>query len=170
MKKLLLGILFIAALYFFMNFSSCSGSQNSLSSSQRDMVEQYVFSDWNGNEVAVTDFAGSVVVLDIWETWCGPCLAAFPVFQEVLDEYPDDIVVIAATGGFQNDRDDAIEFKENNDYTFIYVDGSELAQELQVRSIPYKIIIGRDGKISKVQTGFSGRDSEYNGLVSEIRR
>ncbi len=169
MKSLYIPYLLLSVFVFSLFLVSCGSSQNKLNTSQKQMVEQYVFTDWQGNEIAVSDYAGSVVVIDIWETWCGPCLAAFPIFQEVIDEHPDDIVVIAATGGWRNNREDALGFKAQNDYSFIYVDGSELAQELGITNIPFKIIIGRDGKISKVQTGFSDRNSEYNSLVSEIR-
>jgi thiol-disulfide isomerase/thioredoxin len=150
-------------------FASCTGSGTSeLSNTHKTLVEGYEFSDWHGNPVAVSDYEGSLVVLDFWESWCGPCLSAFPGFQQALDEFPEDLVVIAATVGWQEGRDEALEFKEEMDYDFIYVDGSELASELGFRGIPFKIILDREGKVETVQTGSSGADREYELLVEKI--
>ncbi|TVR28948.1 MAG: TlpA family protein disulfide reductase [Balneolaceae bacterium] len=148
--------------------TSCIGSGTELSNKHAQLVQNYEFKDWDGNTVSVNDFEGSIVVIDFWETWCGPCLSAFPGFQQALDEYPDDLVIIAATAGWQNDREDAVNFKDENDYGFIYVDGSELASVLGFRGIPYKIFLGRDGKVKSVQRGSGGSEREYRKLVQIV--
>jgi thiol-disulfide isomerase/thioredoxin len=154
----------------FLILTSCMGSGTDLPQKHIQMVQNYDFKDWDGNTVSVTDFEGSIVVIDFWETWCGPCLSAFPGFQQALDEYPDDLVIIAATAGWQNDWVDALNFKVENDYDFIYVDGSELASVLGFRAIPYKIFLDRDGKVESVQRGSGGADREYEKLVEKINK
>jgi len=152
----------------FLFLISCMEPGAELPNRHVELVQNYEFSDWDGNTVSVADFKGSIVVIDFWETWCGPCLSAFPGFQQALDEYPDDLVIIAATAGWQNDREDAVNFKDENDYGFIYVDGSELASVLGFRAIPYKIIINREGNIEGVQRGSGGADREYEKLAERI--
>jgi thiol-disulfide isomerase/thioredoxin len=152
----------------FLVLISCAGSDSDLSDRHKHLVENYEFTDWNGNRVKVSDFKGSIVVVDFWETWCGPCLSAFPGFQNALDEFPGDLVIIAATAGWQNGREDAVKFKDENSYDFIYVDGSELASVLGFRGIPYKIIIDRDGEIEGVQRGSGGADREYEKLAERV--
>lgn len=140
----------------------------SLTTSEKNLVEQYTFSDWEGNVISVHDFENKIVVLDFWESWCGPCLSAFPGFQKVLDEYPDDIVIIAATVGWQEGRKEAVNFIQENDYNFLFVDGSELAKILGFNGIPYKIILDRNGKVDSVHIGSSGADREYKLLTDII--
>jgi len=41
----------------------------------------------DGRAVSLADFAGEVVLLNFWATWCGPCRLEMPEFQTVYEEY-----------------------------------------------------------------------------------
>ena len=45
--------------------------------------------------VNVRDFEGKVVIINFWGTWCSGCVKELPHFNQVADEYSDDVVVIA---------------------------------------------------------------------------
>jgi thiol-disulfide isomerase/thioredoxin len=38
---------------------------------------------------------GHVYIVDLWATWCGPCLTAMPLLRDFQDRYPEDLTVIA---------------------------------------------------------------------------
>lgn len=151
-------------------YSACSSPKSDLSDSEKKLVEKYQFTDWDNNTISVDDFNGSVVVIDFWETWCGPCLSSFPGFQRTYEDFPDEVVFLAATVGWQDRRVDAIGFRDEMDYDFIYVDGKELSEELGFQSIPFKIILDREGNVETVQRGSLGADREYEKLVERIQR
>ena len=44
--------------------------------------------------VNIDDFKGKVVVVNFWGTWCGPCKAELPHFNEVAEEYKDSVVFL----------------------------------------------------------------------------
>jgi thiol-disulfide isomerase/thioredoxin len=148
---------------------NCSQNQHNLTELQIEIIENYIFSDWHGNEVPVTDFEGAIVVIDFWESWCGPCLSAFPGFQRALNDYPGDIVIIAATAGLREGREEALRFQENQNYNFLFVDGTSLGRKLGLNGIPFKIILDRNGKIKSVHTGSLGAEYEYELLTRIIR-
>lgn len=50
--------------------------------------------DWINGEVKREDMKGKVVIVDFYATWCGPCMAAIPHNNEMLEKYKDKGLVI----------------------------------------------------------------------------
>jgi len=145
--------------------SSCNISGDGLSKSQKESIENAVFTDWDGNKISVKDYEGKIVLIDFWETWCGPCRSAFQVFEKATEELTDDVVIIAASSRFQDTEEEIRAFIKENNFTFHFVDGAELARELEVEGIPYKVFLNRDGSFLRSQTGYKGFEGEYESIV-----
>ncbi len=45
--------------------------------------------DINGKEFHLKDFAGKPIYIDLWATWCGPCMAEMPALKEIEEKYKD---------------------------------------------------------------------------------
>lgn len=51
-------------------------------------------SDWKNGEVTAADMKGKVVVVDLFATWCGPCIGAIPHNNEMMEKYKDKGLVL----------------------------------------------------------------------------
>jgi thiol-disulfide isomerase/thioredoxin len=51
-------------------------------------------SDWINGGITANDIKGKVVVVDLYATWCGPCMRAIPHNNELLKKYKDQGLVI----------------------------------------------------------------------------
>lgn len=128
-----------------------------------EIIESASFTDLDGNEVSVEDYQGKVLLIDFWETWCGPCLQVFPAMQDLREEFPDRFDVLAVTLGLSEGPDEAKAFREEHGYDFHFLyDEFEVSNELGIYSIPYKIYISPDGRLIKQEIGSSGREGDYN--------
>ena len=135
------------------------------------IVENAVFTDLDGNDVNISEFEGKLVLIDFWESWCGPCLQVFPAMEDLRGEYPDQFEVLAVTVGMTEGPEDARAFKEEHGYDFHFLyDEYGVFQDLGGTGIPFKAYVGPDGKFIKIEMGSRGRQGDYNTtkqLISE---
>jgi len=107
------------------------------------------FLDGAGKDRTLADFKGKVVVLNLWATWCTPCVAEMPTLERLQQKMGEnDVAVIALSidrGGVETVREffDRIGVKGLP----IFVDPTMRAQSvLSAFGLPTTIIIDREGK------------------------
>lgn len=71
-----------------------------------------------GTRISVSDFAGMVVVLNIWGSWCGPCRAEMPDLQRVYDQTKDSGVRFLGIDVRDHDRSAPRDFVANLGITY----------------------------------------------------
>ncbi len=118
----------------------------------------------NGSKVKLSDYKGSVVILDFWSTWCGPCQASMPHTQAVYEATKDQGVKVLGVCEW----DDKAAFDkwvpENKQYTFDFAYDTTTANvrprkgicstSYNVVGIPTMYLIGKDGKVIKSIVGY----------------
>ena len=102
----------------------------------------------DGRHVASNDFAGKVVVLNFWATWCGPCKDEMPALDRLrksLDQ--DTFALLTVTTDLQ--RDGIGHFLRNLDVRLpvLFDEDQEVSRAYMVRALPTTIIINRDGTL-----------------------
>ena len=136
-----------------------------------DKAPDFVSVTRDGKEVRLSDYAGKVVVIDFWATWCGPCIASFPHVQEVAKAHAaHDVVVLAvctsdSRGKFEEwiDKNGAnhpnlVFTCDPNDRSSKTFDKRASQALYHVQGIPTKFVVGRDGMITMAVVGHDGDD------------
>jgi thiol-disulfide isomerase/thioredoxin len=54
------------------------------------------FNDTDGKSVTLADFKGQVLVVNLWATWCGPCVAEMPTLAKLQGDYAGKPVKVLA--------------------------------------------------------------------------
>ena len=136
--------------------------------------------DIDGKTVSLSDLKGTVVIVDFWATWCGPCKASFPGMQMAVNKYKDDpnvkflFVDTWETG--DNYLDGVKKFIADNKYTFHVLmdekgdDGrqSKVVSSFGVGGIPTKFIIDKNGHIRFTYVGYAGTPEKLLDEVSNM--
>ena len=108
----------------------------------------------NGQQLHLSDYRGSVLLLDFWATWCDPCREEIPHFVELQNKYRDQglqIVGVSMDDSPESVRDFYRQFKVN----YPVVMGNAATGELYggVLGLPIAFLIGRDGRIYSKHIG-----------------
>jgi peroxiredoxin len=108
-----------------------------------------------GETVRLSDFAGQPVLVNFWATWCGPCRAEFPDFQEASLANADRLVIIGINNTTTDRVDLVDDFVAEMGATFPIVldEDGKVSQTYQIRGLPTSIFIDRNGMVNEVFTG-----------------
>tara|TARA_R100001143_G_scaffold63387_1_gene70107 strand:- start:43333 stop:43863 length:531 start_codon:yes stop_codon:yes gene_type:complete len=159
-------VILIPVLLFGFLLSGCSGGDSEDRASYdtpEEIVENAIFTDLDGNDVSIKDFAGNLVLIDFWESWCGPCLQVFPAMEELRAEYPGEFQVLAVTVGLTEGPEDARAFAAEHGYDFNFLyDEYGVFEDLEGQGIPFKAYVDPDGNFIKIEMGSYGRQGDYN--------
>ncbi len=122
-----------------------------------DVAPEFSLKTLNGEtEINLSDYAGKIVYLDFWASWCGPCRRAFPEVKKLHAEYLDQGMEVLAIS-LDKSPSPAIKFMAQQEaaFTSLFDAGSATALAYGVRSIPTTIIVGPDGKVAFSMIGFN---------------
>jgi thiol-disulfide isomerase/thioredoxin len=111
-------------------------------------------------QFSLGDYAGRVVYLDFWASWCGPCRQSFPFMQSLQSDYAD-LGLSVVTINLDTDQSLAEEFLEDYDINFDVVldPNGELAEQYQLVGMPSSFVLSRNGNLVASHTGFRQKDT-----------
>jgi thiol-disulfide isomerase/thioredoxin len=134
----------------------CAGFSSTASAVEKgDKAPGFELTGQQG-QVRLSDAAGSVVYVDFWASWCGPCRQSFPWMNQLQEKYrAKGLKVIAINVDARND--DARKFLVQNPAAFTVAFDSKGATPASygVKGMPTSFLVGRDGKVLFRHQGFN---------------
>lgn len=115
-----------------------------------DTLPPFSFIDAEGRSLTLADFAGKVVLLDFWATWCAPCVAEIPALDRLQRAHRDRGLAVVAVSIDRGGLPKVQLFRRLHGITEldIYLDDERRAvAALGIEHIPVGFLIGRDGTV-----------------------
>ena len=109
----------------------------------------------DGEIYRLSDFKGQPVILNFWATWCGPCRAEFPEFQEASIDNADSLVIIGINNTTADQADQVPDFLEEFGITFPIVldETGETVKTYRIIGLPTTVFVDSNGIVNEVFTG-----------------
>lgn len=131
--------------------------QEASSAAEQPLAPDFTVYDAEGQEVHLSDYRGTPVVLNFWASWCGPCQSEMPEFQAASEAWEGEIcfLMVNMTDGARETVESASAFVAEKGYTFpvFYDTAYDAANTYGVYSLPTTYFIDADGYAIAKATG-----------------
>ncbi|WP_157956599.1 TlpA disulfide reductase family protein [Dyella sp. C11] len=134
-----------------------------------DIPPDFLGHDKDGHDVLVSSMRGKVVIVSFWASWCGYCRKELPVLAALQKLKGADKLEVVGV----NHDDDYDKYKDLRRrwkdlaviLTYDAPDG-HIAKPYKIDGLPFMVMIGRDGRIAQVYTGY-GEDM-LDTILSQV--
>ena len=124
----------------------------------------------DGTADSLSNYAGQVVLVDFWATWCGPCIGAFPKLREMTAELPQEHFQIVGIN-VDAELETAADYLDDNPLPWVVWhvgDESEIVRKWRVTGFPTYVLIGPEGRILARNAGTF--DEDFRTIVEQAVR
>ena len=104
--------------------------------------------------VNTIDLKGKVVFINLWATWCGPCIAEMPSIQVLYNKFKDNPNVVFLLVEVDNNVEGAKEFVAKQKLTLpIVYPNSDIPRNWLDNAIPTTVILAKNGMLAERKQG-----------------
>lgn len=144
-------------------------SPSEVSEDDRKKIDSYNWNllDLKQTHVNFMQSKGEVVILNLWATWCPPCIAEMPSFQHLYNDYGDKVdfyfVSSEESGKLRN-------FLNKHGYDLpVYMPQTMPPYHFRSNSLPTTFVISRTGEIVVNKTGAANwNDGNFRNLLDRL--
>ncbi len=126
-----------------------------LSSCSTTEFEYFRAKTLSGAVITPEDLQGKVIVINLWATWCGPCIKEIPQLNALRQKYSENNQVLFLA--ISDDKPEVIKrFLQRRPFEYIQISDPSLTNQLQsgfANSIPKHIVVNPKGQITFYQEG-----------------
>ena len=129
----------------------------------------FTLPDLTGKAISLADYRGKVVLLNIWATWCPPCVEEMPSMEKLYQKMKGEAFEILAVSLDESGAEVVSPFMKEHKLSFpaLIDSGGTLKDLYQTTGIPESLIITKDGIILEKIIG--PRDWASSGAIKYFR-
>jgi len=123
---------------------------------------------WINGPITPQDMKGKVVVLDIFSTWCGPCIAAIPRNNEIYQKHKGDLLLIGVcTSDDGQDKLPDLAKDKKISYPVAQDPNLKTADAYHVQMFPTYVVVDRKGIVRAAGLTPEGMETAVAKLLAE---
>ncbi len=137
------------------------------------MAPDFTLKTHGGGNYRLTEQRGSVILVNFWATWCGPCRQEMPILDALAKKYADLGVQVVGVN-VETETDGVQSYLSEVPVSFpILLDLENIASKAyDVKAMPTTVIIDKDGRVRALHRSYQpGYEKKYeddiNGLLAE---
>ena len=129
----------------------------------------FSFRGLNQKNYHLVDFRGKIVLINIWASWCLPCVDEFPSLIKLAQAFPEKLIIVAVTEEEMSIVQDFIKQFGKIGENFIIGVSGEVSQVFMPRALPESYLLDKEGKLLEKILGPRVWDnSEWKNKIQKI--
>jgi peroxiredoxin len=153
--------------------AGCAALEGPTATSPNGGTADFALRDLDGELVRLSDLRGSVVVLNFWATWCGPCAAEQPQLEKLWRSYRErGLVVLGVSMDGPETIADVAPLVRSRGITFpvlLDVETRVTGSMNPRRAAPFTMLLGKDGAVVWQKASYAHGDAdELEGHVQRL--
>jgi len=131
-----------------------------------------VLKDSNGKDVKLADLKGKVVLLNFWATWCGPCKAEIPWFNEFQEKQSSGGLMVLGVSMDEEGWKVVRPYLQKMAVNYqVVLGGDDVAAKYGgIDSLPLTLLIDREGKIAARHVGLTSKGNYEEDIAQLLRQ
>ncbi len=146
-------------------------SKKNITYKEGDLLPKLSMKDINGNEFSSKDLMSKYSYIDIWASWCKPCIQEIPYLKELEDKYKDKINFISISADKEKEEwEKKVKEHDLKGIQLLSTNNFEdpFLKELKVSLIPRFILIDPTGKISSISAPRPSEKQKIETLFDSV--
>lgn len=129
----------------------------------------FSFQGLNQKDYHLVDFQGKVVLINIWATWCLPCVEELPSLMKLAQLFPEKLIVLAVTEENLSVVQDFIKQFSQPSKNFIMGSSNEILKVFEPKALPESYLLNTEGKLLEKILGPRIWDSfEWRSKITQM--
>lgn len=144
-------------------------SPSTIDEEKRETIQDYSWNlrALNSSKINLEDARNEVIIINLWATWCPPCVAEMPSLQALYNDYGNQVSFYFVS----NEKSETLNrFMDRHSYSLpIFQPLEEAPAKLNSNSLPTTYVINKKGEILIKKTGVADWNSQkMRGLLDKL--
>ncbi len=118
--------------------------------------------DLNGKSFNSSELTGKPTMINFWNILCGPCVAEFPMLNQLKQKYDSKVNFIAITDD-RNTNNRITDFLHKHPFDFYQLEGEVYKRMINVSFIPRNLFVDKNGILRDIQMGLPFEKDKATG-------
>ena len=122
-----------------------------------------------GEQIYLSEFEGKTIFMNLWATWCPPCIAEMPNIQRLFDDVKDNNDIVFVIASLDQDPQKAWDFVNRKEFTFPVYSVIAKPRVYDSSVVPTTYVISPQGNIVMEHQGMAKYDTdEFKDFLNSV--